>query len=100
MHSLKLDIPAGPVTQTLQAGLALARYLGIEEELPKIIPLANGSRLTLSSKKDVYYVTTLRTCSCRAGAFGKICKHRRDASEAARAHGTGYQREVDDASRI
>ncbi len=76
---------SAPVTQELAAGLALARYLGIDEALPERIPLWGGSQLTLSSKKDVYYMTTLKACSCPAGQHHRICKHVRDACQAARA---------------
>ena len=41
-----------PVTQTIESGKALAKFLGLSEELPESIALANGARLTLSSKKD------------------------------------------------
>jgi hypothetical protein len=44
-----------PVTQSVDAGKALAKFLGLSEELPESISLANGARLTLSSKKDCYY---------------------------------------------
>ncbi len=84
MHSPKIDIPTSPVTQELAAGMALARYLGIDEALPERIPLFGGSQLTLSSKKDVYYMTTLKACSCPAGQYHKICKHQRDACQAFR----------------
>jgi hypothetical protein len=71
-----------PVTQTIDSGKALAKFLGLSEELPAIIPLANGARLTLSSKKDCYYMTTPKSCSCKAGQYGRICKHRESQSEA------------------
>ncbi|VVB64851.1 Uncharacterised protein [uncultured archaeon] len=67
-----------PVSQTIDSGKALAKFLGLSEELPKKIKLANNSQLTLSSKRDCYYYTTLNSCSCPAGIHGKICKHRRD----------------------
>ena len=84
MHSPKIDIPTGPVTQEIGAGLALARFLGIAEELPEKISLAGGMQLTLSSKADCYYVTTARSCTCPAGQHHKICRHVRDLSEALR----------------
>ena len=63
-----------PVTQTTESGKALAEFLGMKEELPEIIALASGARLTLSSKKDVYYYTTLQSCTCKAGQNHKICR--------------------------
>ncbi len=69
--------PSVPVTQTIESGKALARFLGMAEETPEVISLADGARLVLSSKQDCYYVATVKSCSCRAGRFGKVCKHRR-----------------------
>ena len=73
-----------PVTQTIESGKALAKFLGLSEELPETITLANGARLVLSSKKDAYYYTTLQSCTCMAGQNHKICRHRRDLCEATR----------------
>lgn len=69
-------IPEMPVTQTIESGKALARYLGLAEETPEIISLADGARLVLSSKQDCYYVATVKSCSCKAGQYGRMCKHR------------------------
>ena len=66
-----------PVTQTIDSGKALAKFLGIKEELPEIIALANGARLTLSSKKDCSYYTSEKGCTCKAGQYGRICRHRK-----------------------
>ena len=66
-----------PVTQTVDSGKALAKFLGMKEELPKIIALANGARLTLSSKKDCYYYVSEKGCTCKAGTYGRICRHRK-----------------------
>jgi hypothetical protein len=65
-----------PVTQTIEGGKALAKFLGLSEELPETIALANGARLTLSSKKDCYYFTNAKVCTCKAGTYGRICRHR------------------------
>jgi len=70
-----------PVTQTIDSGKALAQFLGLEEALPQVISLANGARLSLSAKRDCYYYTNSRSCSCRAGLYGKICKHRKALQE-------------------
>ncbi len=75
---------ANPQTQDIDSGKALAKFLGLKEELPEIIPLANGAQLTLSSKKDAYYYTSLNACSCKAGEHHKICYHRRDMCQAVR----------------
>ena len=73
-----------PVTQTVESVKALAKFLGMEEELPETIALMNSARLTLSSKKDCYYYTSDKGCTCKAGQNHKICWHRRDLCEAAR----------------
>lgn len=70
-------------TQTTIAVKALAQFLGLKEDLPQAIPLANGAQLSLSSKKDCYYFTNSRGCSCRAGLYGKDCKHKRVLQEGA-----------------
>jgi len=58
----------------------------MKEELPETIALANGARLTLSSKKDCYYFTSEKGCTCRAGTYGRICRHRK-ALESSKLHG-------------
>lgn len=68
-------------TQTIDSVKALAQFLGLEEALPQVISLANGARLSLSAKRDCYYYTNSRSCSCRAGLYGKICKHRKALQE-------------------
>lgn len=70
-------VPSVPVTQTIESGKCLAKFLGMAEELPETISLANGARLVLSSRKDAYYMTTAKGCSCRAGQYGRMCKHRK-----------------------
>lgn len=65
----------GSTTQTIDSGKALARFLGIKEELPETIALANGARMILSSKKDCYYVTTTQNCTCKGFTYRRTCKH-------------------------
>jgi hypothetical protein len=67
-----------PVTQTIESGKALAKFLRLSEDLPEIIALANGAWLNLSSKKDCYYYTSDKGCSCKVGTYGRICRHRKD----------------------
>jgi hypothetical protein len=67
----------GATTQTIDSGKALAKFLGMKEEVPETIGLANGARLVLSSKHDAYYMVTSKGCTCRAGQYGRMCKHRR-----------------------
>jgi hypothetical protein len=66
-----------PITQTIESGKALAKFLGMKEELPEIIAMANGARLTLRCKKDCYYYTSEKGCTCKAGQYGRLCKHRK-----------------------
>jgi hypothetical protein len=70
----KLEIET-PITQTTESGKVLAKFLSMEEELPKEITLANGARLVLSSKRDAYYTVVRGKCSCKAGQYGRRCKH-------------------------
>jgi hypothetical protein len=70
----KLEIET-PVTQTIESGKVLAKFLGLAEELPTEIRLANGARLVLSSKRDAYYIVVRGKCSCKAGQYGRQCKH-------------------------
>jgi hypothetical protein len=67
----------GATTQTIDSGKALACFLGMKEELPESIVLENGAQLTLSSKKDCYYYTSEKSCTCKAGTYGRLCKHRK-----------------------
>jgi hypothetical protein len=75
-----------PVTQTIESGKALAKFLGLSKELPETIALANGARLTLSTKKDCYYYTSEKGCTCKAGTYGRICRHWK-ALESSKPHG-------------
>ncbi|VVB64563.1 Uncharacterised protein [uncultured archaeon] len=66
-----------PVTHTIESGKALEKFLGLSEELPEAIALANGARLTLSSKRDCHYYTSPKGFSRKAGTYGRMCKHRK-----------------------
>jgi len=70
-----------PKTQTLDAVKSLLTYTGRPfDPLPTNVSLENGRLvLVLSSKKDAYYCTTSRTCSCPAAAYhpGRRCKHQK-----------------------
>ena len=45
-----------PLTQTIESVKTLAKFLGMKEDLPETIALANCARLTLSSKMDCFYM--------------------------------------------
>ena len=70
-----------PVTQTVDAVKSLLTYTGrATDPLPTDVSLENGRLvLVLSSKKDAYYCTTSRSCSCPAAAYhpGRRCKHQK-----------------------
>ena len=87
-----------PVTQTIESGKALAKFLGMKEELPETIALANGARLTLSTKKDCYYYTSDRGCTCKAGTYGRMCKHRK-AMEGSKPHGQSMAQTLEEHDR-
>jgi hypothetical protein len=47
-------------------------------------------RLTLSLKRDCYYFTSEKGCTCKAGTYGRICKHRK-ALEGSKPHGQSME---------
>jgi len=77
-----------PVTHTIESVKALAKFLGLSEELPETIALTNCTRLSLSSKRDCYYYTSPKGCSRKDGTYGRMCKHRK-ALERQRRWATG-----------
>ena len=73
---------AYPVTQTRVAVEQLIAYFNHgqqPEEMPSFYRLDGEMVLVLNNKKDAYYVTTPKTCSCPASVYnpGKPCKHSR-----------------------
>lgn len=71
-----------PTTQTLEAVKALLAWQGrAAEPLPSFIEMGEGNNrlvLVLSNKKDCFYVTTARACSCPAAIYNHgPCKHQR-----------------------
>jgi len=79
MSKVILNIES-PVTQSLDAIKSLLAYVGRSADpLPADVSLDNGRLvLVLSNKKDVYYTTTARACSCPSSTYrGGRCKHTR-----------------------
>lgn len=76
-----LEGRTGPITQSVAAVKSLLSFVGrASDPLPPDVSLDNGRMvLVLSNKKDVYYCTTSRACSCPAHNFGhgQRCKHQR-----------------------
>lgn len=76
---------ASPKTQSIEAVKALLVWKGRAiDPLPSKIEFVNqddGNRLMLilSNKKNSYYVTTAKACSCPAATYhpGQSCKHQR-----------------------
>ena len=72
-----------PVTQTLEAVKALLAWKGrAADPLPEFVEMGAGESrlvLVLSNKKDCFYVTTARDCSCPARSWhpAQPCKHQR-----------------------
>ena len=71
-----------PKTQTVEAVKSLLSWRGrAVDPLPQYVELGSkGGRcvLVLSNKKDCFYVTTARACSCPAAVYNHgPCKHQR-----------------------
>jgi hypothetical protein len=72
-----------PVTQTTQAVCALLAWKGRSSNpLPEFVEMGAGDSrlvLVLSNKRDAYYTTTARNCSCPAANWhpNQRCKHQR-----------------------
>jgi hypothetical protein len=71
-----------PQTQTVEAVKSLLAWRGrAVDPLPQYVELGSKEGrcvLVLSNKKDAYYVTTARACSCPAAIYNHgPCKHQR-----------------------
>ena len=71
-----------PKTQSLEAVKSLLAWRGrASDPLPAFVEMGEGEirlMLVLSNKKDAYYVTTARACSCPAAVYNHgPCKHQR-----------------------
>ena len=76
--SLKFEVES-PKTQSVAAVKALLAFKKVASDpLPQEVSLDGGRLvLVLSNKKDAYYVTTSRSCSCPSAVYhpGVACKH-------------------------
>ena len=75
--------PTQPTTQSVDAVKQLVAYHHHSQasaEMPDFYRLSGEMVLLLSNKKDAYYVTTPKACSCPAAAYrpGQPCKHMRE----------------------
>ena len=72
-----------PQTQTVKAVCGLLAWKGRSSNpLPEYVEMGEGDSrlvLVLSNKRDAYYTTTARECSCPAHNWhpGQRCKHQR-----------------------
>ncbi len=59
---------SAPITQTVEAVKGLLAWIGrASDPLPSFVEMGQGESrlvLVLSNKKDAYYTTTSRACSC------------------------------------
>jgi hypothetical protein len=67
----------GPKSQPIDAVKAMIEFFDHKPcaRLPKVVMLANNTRLIRSSKGDCYYVATPKACSCPGFFHHKSCKH-------------------------
>ena len=74
-----LEGRTGPITQSVDAIKSLLAFVGrASDPLPLDVSLDNGRLvLVLSNKKDAYYTSTSRACSCPGNQFRHNCKHMR-----------------------
>lgn len=76
-----LEGRTGPQTQTVAAVKTLLAWRGHPTEpMPSSVEMDGGRLvLVLNNKRDAYYVTTARACSCPAATYrpGQPCKHQR-----------------------
>ena len=73
-------VVSSPVTQSREAVEQLITYHNHGQqpvEMPDFYRLTGEMVLVLNNKKDAYYVTTPKSCSCPASVYnpGKPCKH-------------------------
>jgi hypothetical protein len=78
-----IDLAEKPQTQSIEAIKALLSWRGrAADPLPQFVELGEGDNrlvLVLSNKRDAYYTTTARECSCPAHNWHPEmrCKHQR-----------------------
>jgi len=78
-----LEGRTGPVTQSVASVKSLLAYVGRGcDPLPEFVEMGKEEGrvvLVLSNKRDVYYTTTARVCSCPSAIYkhNGPCKHMR-----------------------
>jgi len=67
----------GPRSQPVDAVKSMIEFFDGKacERLPKVVMLANNTRLTRSGKGDCYYVSSKNECSCPGFHYHRSCKH-------------------------
>jgi hypothetical protein len=80
-----------PKTQTVEGVMQLIAFAngGKEpKELPPFYRMSGAMILVLSNKRDSYYVTTPKACSCPSFVYsGGPCKHQRKYFAETKKHG-------------
>jgi hypothetical protein len=79
MNGKILTQTESPKTQSIDAVKTLLAYVGMASyQLPSDVSL-DGGRLVLNNKKDAFYCTTARACSCPSAVYrhNGPCKHQR-----------------------
>jgi len=66
-----------PVSQPAQAVENWARAMKMPNPRADIFRLTEGKALVRSRDGQRYYFTTLTSCTCPAGQFGKECRHKK-----------------------
>ncbi len=87
---LNKTLLASPITQSRGAVQSLIAYHNHGQEpleMPDFYRLTGEMVLVLNSKKDAYYITTPKTCSCPAATYhpGQPCKRARKYFSVAKA---------------
>ena len=79
---LNKPLLASPITQSRDAVKQLIAYQNHGQgpaEMPDFCRLTGEMVLVRNNKKDAYYVTTPKSCSCPSANYrpGQLCKHQR-----------------------
>jgi len=79
LNKLVVAIPATQTREAVQQLIAYHNHGQSPVEMPDFFRLSGEMVLVLNNKKDAYYVTTPKSCSCPAAVYnpGKPCKHSR-----------------------
>lgn len=74
-----------PATQDAAAVEQFLKAMGYPVTRPDIVKLHGAKALVKSSNGKAYYFVTSTSCTCKAGEFGKMCRHRKALEAVLRA---------------